>query len=95
MRVLSRLVGPCAGSDNDDYDRQDSFAKEVGQLLRQEGMRVEEDLRNEKIGFKIREARQQKIPYMIIMGDKEMQDRTLAVRKRGEESTNTFSRKIS
>jgi threonyl-tRNA synthetase len=72
-------------------ERQDSFAKEIAQLLRNEGMRVEEDLRNEKIGFKIREARQQKIPYMIIMGDKEVQDRTLAVRKRGEESTNTFS----
>jgi threonyl-tRNA synthetase len=72
-------------------DRQDSFAGELAHLFRNEGMRVEEDLRNEKIGFKIREARQQKIPYMIILGDKEMKDRTLAVRKRSEQSTNTFS----
>ncbi|MFH1117013.1 MAG: threonine--tRNA ligase [Pseudomonadota bacterium] len=68
-------------------DRQDSFAGEVADILRNEGVRFETDLRNEKIGFKIREARYQKIPYMIILGDKEVESRTLAVRKRGEDGT--------
>lgn len=68
-------------------DRHQQYAQEVVDLLRKEGVRLEADLRNEKIGFKIREARGQKIPYMIIVGDKEMAGRTLAVRKRGEEQT--------
>lgn len=72
-------------------DRQHAYAREVAEMLRIEGVRVEEDLRNEKIGFKIREARNQKIPYMIVIGEKEMEDRTIAVRKRGEESTKAFS----
>lgn len=72
-------------------DHQHAYAGEVAEMLRNEGVRVEEDLRNEKIGFKIREARNQKIPYMIVIGDKEMENRTIAVRKRGEESTKAFS----
>jgi threonyl-tRNA synthetase len=72
-------------------DRHQPYAKEITQTLRDAGMRVEEDLRNEKIGYKIREARTQKIPYMIIIGDKEVENSVLSVRKRGEESTNTYS----
>ncbi|HMK35666.1 MAG TPA: threonine--tRNA ligase [Desulfomonilaceae bacterium] len=72
-------------------DRQDAYTQEMAQLLRNAGFRVEEDLRNEKIGFKIREARNQKIPYMVILGDKETENRTLAVRKRGDEATHTLS----
>ncbi len=72
-------------------DRIHPFAKEVAQALQAENIRVEEDLRNEKIGFKIREARNQKIPYMIILGDKEAESRQIAVRRRGEESTSTVS----
>jgi threonyl-tRNA synthetase len=72
-------------------DRHQGYAREVAGALRGEGVRVEEDLRNEKIGFKIREARNEKIPYMIILGDKEMEGRTLAVRKRGEEGTRVLS----
>ncbi len=68
-------------------DRQDSFANEVADILSSEGVRLETDLRNEKIGFKIREARSQKIPYMIILGDREVESRNLAVRKRGEDRT--------
>ena len=48
------------------------------------GIRVEVDTRNEKIGYKIREAQTQKIPYMLVIGDKEMSDGLVAVRKRGE-----------
>jgi len=72
-------------------DRHQDYAREVAGMLRGEGVRVEEDLRNEKIGFKIREARNQKQPYMIIIGDKEMATRTVAVRKRGEEGTRVLS----
>ncbi len=57
-------------------DRQQPYAKEIFAKLRAEGIRIEEDLRNEKIGFKIREARNQKVPYMIIVGDKEVSSGT-------------------
>jgi threonyl-tRNA synthetase len=72
-------------------DRQDAYAAELGEILKREGVRLEQDLRNEKIGFKIREAVSQKVPYMIILGDNEMESRTLAVRKRGERSTSVVS----
>jgi threonyl-tRNA synthetase len=72
-------------------DRQRPYAEEIAETLRNQGVRLESDLRNEKIGFKIREARNQKIPFMIVIGDKEMESRTLAVRRRGEDSTKTFS----
>ena len=48
------------------------------------GLRVEFDGRNEKIGYKIREAQGQKIPYMLVIGDKEMEAGTVAIRKRGQ-----------
>ena len=60
------------------------YAKDVEKELFQKGIRVETDLRPEKIGFKIREAQLEKIPYMIIVGEKEENDGTVAVRKRGE-----------
>lgn len=72
-------------------DRLHGYAVEVAETLKREGIRVEEDLRNEKIGFKIREARNQKIPYMIILGDKELESGTIAVRKRGTDKTDSFS----
>jgi len=72
-------------------DRMKPYALEVCEVLKQEGIRVEADLRNEKIGFKVREARNQKIPYMLIIGDQEMESRTVAVRKRGQDRTDTYS----
>jgi threonyl-tRNA synthetase len=72
-------------------DRHDTYALELAEILSQQGVRVESDLRNEKIGFKIREARNQKVPYMIIVGDKEVESRTVALRKRGEDKTETMS----
>jgi threonyl-tRNA synthetase len=71
-------------------DRQQPYAQELAQKLRAAGIRLEEDLRNEKIGFKIREAANEKIPYMIIIGDKEVEKGTLAVRKRGQRATATL-----
>ena len=55
------------------------------------GFRVEKDLRNEKIGFKIRDAQIQKIPYMIVIGEKEQTNKILAVRKRRSKETITFT----
>jgi threonyl-tRNA synthetase len=54
-------------------DSQTPYAKEVFNTLRQAGVRVQHDFRNEKLGFKIREAQLQKIPYMLVIGDKEME----------------------
>jgi threonyl-tRNA synthetase len=62
-------------------DRAHDFAVEVAQRLQDEDLRVETDLRNEKLGLKIREAQLQKIPYMLIVGDKEVAARTLSVRQ--------------
>jgi threonyl-tRNA synthetase len=63
-------------------DRADDYAKSVAEQLDAAGIRVETDLRNEKIGYKIREAQMQKIPYMLVVGDKEAEAGAVAVRTR-------------
>jgi threonyl-tRNA synthetase len=63
-------------------DKHHEYAKELQKLLQARGVRVETDLRNEKIGYKIREAQMEKIPYMLVIGDKEMENRQVAVRSR-------------
>ncbi len=63
-------------------DSQAAYAQEVCDLLRREGVRVQVDLRNEKLSFKIREAQMEKIPYMLVIGDKEMASGTVAPRHR-------------
>ena len=65
-------------------DRHLDYAYEVKKLMEEKGLRVEIDDRNEKIGYKIREARLQKVPYMLVIGDNEVENRTLSVRERGE-----------
>ncbi|MBW7457510.1 threonine--tRNA ligase, partial [Paenibacillus sepulcri] len=62
----------------------ESYAREVEEKLRASGIRVESDLRNEKLGYKIREAQLEKAPYMLVVGDNEAQSGTVSVRKRGE-----------
>ncbi len=64
-------------------DAQADYAACVAQTLRKQGFRVESDLRNEKIGYKIRENSLQKVPYLLVVGDKERQAGTVAVRARG------------
>lgn len=64
-------------------DKQNDFASKVLNQLLNSGIRGEADLRNEKIGFKIREAQMEKIPYMLIVGNKEVESKTVSVRKRG------------
>ncbi|MDR0770016.1 MAG: threonine--tRNA ligase [Burkholderiales bacterium] len=66
-------------------DRQARYAEEIQQMLKKHGFRVHADLRNEKITYKIREHSLQKLPYQLIVGDKEAQARTVAVRTRSGE----------
>jgi len=63
--------------------RHQEYARKVSETLSQAGLRVEIDDRNEKTSYKIREAEIQKIPYMLIVGDREVKENTLAVRRRG------------
>ena len=63
-------------------DRQHDYAAEVAKKLTAAGIRVETDTRNEKIGYKIREAQLEKVPYMLVLGDKECESGTIAVRSR-------------
>ena len=72
-------------------DRADDAACELQQKLEKAGIRTELDVRNEKIGFKIREAQMMKIPYMFVLGDKEVQDGVIAVRSRSEGSIGTMT----
>ena len=66
-------------------DNQDTYARSVEERLRQAGIRCELDLRNEKLGYKIRGAEMQKIPYIVVIGDKEVQAGTVAPRARKRE----------
>jgi threonyl-tRNA synthetase len=63
-------------------DNQQAYAGEVFHQLQQAGVRVQKDFRNEKLGFKIREAQMQKIPYMLVIGDKEVETATVTPRFR-------------
>ncbi len=63
-------------------DKHHDFAQKVAQMLRDKGVKVEVDTRNEKIGYKIREAQMEKIPYMLVIGDKEMENSAVSVRSR-------------
>ncbi|RIX52992.1 threonine--tRNA ligase [Paenibacillus nanensis] len=62
----------------------DAYARQVAEQLQEAGIRVESDLRNEKLGYKIREAQLEKAPYMLVVGENEMQSGSVSVRKRGE-----------
>jgi len=63
-------------------DKHSSFVEEVAEVLQNSGLRVHSDVRNEKIGFKIREWTLQRVPYMLVAGDREVESRSLAVRTR-------------
>ncbi len=64
-------------------DRQADYARQVEKMLSEKGYRVKADLRNEKIGFKIREHTLQRVPYLLVVGDREVEANTVAVRRRG------------
>ncbi|MBF0275305.1 MAG: threonine--tRNA ligase [Nitrospinae bacterium] len=68
-------------------ERQADYGKKIHATLLQNNFRSETDLREEKIGYKIREARMERIPYMVVIGDKEQENNTVGIRKRGEKET--------
>jgi threonyl-tRNA synthetase len=65
-------------------DRHHEGAKQIAAQLEQAGLRVEVDLRNEKVGFKIRSGEMEKLPYMAVVGDREIASTQVSVRKRGQ-----------
>lgn len=72
-------------------DAQRDYCRRVVEELRAEGIRAETDLRNEKVGYKIREQTLLNIPFLIIAGNREMQEETLAVRRRNGEDMGTYT----
>ena len=73
-------------------DRTAEYAKEIVEELKMQGIRAEVDIRNEKIGYKIREAQLEKIPYMFIVGDKEKEENVVSVRSRKDGDLGVMSR---
>lgn len=72
-------------------DKQIEYVTELKRIMKDAGIRVTADIRNEKINYKIRELALQKIPYIVVVGDKEVADRTLTVRARGGENLGAMS----
>jgi threonyl-tRNA synthetase len=72
-------------------ERHDDYAKEIFRQFKAAEIRAETDVRNEKIGYKIREASLRKIPYLVIIGDKEVAEQQITVRKRNGENVGPFS----
>ncbi len=72
-------------------DRQGAYLAECTDFLKNQGLRVESDLRNEKIGFKIREHTLRRVPYLLVAGDREAESRTLAVRTRSGKDLGSMS----
>ena len=72
-------------------DNFNDYAAKVSQILKENGFRVEEDFRSETVGYKIRDAQLQKIPYMVIVGEKERRENTIAVRDRKKGDLGSFT----
>ncbi|BCS81712.1 threonine--tRNA ligase [Anaerocellum diazotrophicum] len=72
-------------------DNFNDYATKVSQVLKENGFRVEEDFRSETVGYKIRDAQLQKIPYMVIVGEKEQKDNTISVRDRKKGDLGSFT----
>ena len=72
-------------------DKQAKFSQKIEKSLRKDGFRVESDLRNEKITYKIRDHSMQRVPYLLIVGDKEMESNTVSVRARGSQDLGEMS----
>ena len=72
-------------------EKQNEYAKKVAAALEEKGVRVSVDDRNEKIGYKIREAQMDKVPYMLVVGEKEAESGTVAVRRRDKGDTGAVS----
>ncbi len=72
------------------YEHQGDYGEELLKNFESNNIRVELDRRNEKVGYKMREAQTRKIPYIIVIGDNEKKEKTVTVRKHGEQEKNTY-----
>jgi len=77
------VVAPIAGAHSE-------YVVEMTKKLKKHGFRVESDLRNEKVGFKIREHTMQRVPYILVVGDQEMENGTVNVRARTGENLGSY-----
>ena len=84
------MVAPTQAKILPISDAQVEYAKKIEEKYRKAKIRVEVDDRNEKIGYKIREAQLKKIPYMLVVGDKEINSNTVSVRSRKEGDIGAF-----
>ncbi len=89
--VFPTWIAPVQARILNITDSQLDYSEKVYQQLRKAGLRIEKDIRNEKLNYKIREAQVAKIPYMLIIGDKEKADGTIAVRFRNGENLPAMS----
>lgn len=72
-------------------DKQSDYVQHIAQQLKNQGFRADTDLRNEKIGFKIREHTLRRVPYLIVVGEREAQENAVAVRTRKGEDLGAMS----
>lgn len=72
-------------------DRHEAYAKQVADVLKSYDIRVALDVRQESVGYKIREARMERNPYMLVIGDKEIEENNIAVRSRDKGDTESLS----
>jgi threonyl-tRNA synthetase len=98
--ALPVWLAPVQVSVLDITDAQADYCREIAKTLRNQGLRVDLDLRNEKITYKIREHSLQKVPYILVVGDKEKAAGSVAVRARGNKdlgvmSVQAFSQRIA
>ena len=72
-------------------DKNDEYIASIAKILQKQGIRVKIDLRNEKIGFKIREHTLMRVPYLVVAGDKEVENNELAVRSLSGKNMGNFT----
>jgi threonyl-tRNA synthetase len=84
-------LSPVQGVVLNISEKQNDYCKSVSQVLRNKGFRIDTDLRNEKIGFKIREHTLAKVPYLLVVGDREVENGEVAVRSRAGEDLGSMS----
>jgi len=92
--ALPTWLAPDQAVVMDITDKQAEYAKKVEETLKNQGVRVKSDLRNEKIGFKIREHTLQRVPYLLVVGDREAESNTVAVRTRSGKDLGSMSLQV-
>ena len=88
---LPCMVSTSSSDCDEHYDSQADYVQKVVKQLSDAGLRVKADLRNEKVGFKIREHTLRRVPYMLVCGDKEIAEGKVAVRTRKGADLGTFT----